>query len=171
MSTLEPTSAVFVASLGVLAAAGVAKIAKPDDTSRALRIAGWPSQRWLVRLAATGEVALAAAALAVPGHLTGSLVAAAYAGFAAFVGLALIKGWLLASCGCFGRPDSKPGLIHLLLDLGAAGCAVWWAARPPRNTAELFKGQPWAGAAMVVVSAAIAWLAYLIWTRPSVRTS
>ena len=171
MSALEPASAVFVASLGVLATAGVAKIVKPADTSRALRIAGWPAQRWLVRLGATGEVAIAAAALAEPGHLTGTFVAAAYAGFAAFVGLALIKGWPLASCGCFGRPDTKPGLIHLLLDLGAAGCAVWWALRPPGDTAELLRGQPWGGAAMLVVSATIAWLAYLIWTRPSLRTS
>lgn len=167
MSTLEPTSAVFIASLAILGAAGVAKVLNPDDTSRALQVAGLPAQRGLVRLGALAEIAIAIAAVLIPGALTGALVAASYASFASFVGLALLRGWPLASCGCFGRPDAKPGLSHLALDLGATACATWWALDPPRRSADLLSGQPWGGIALLTVSAVLAGLSYLIWTRPS----
>ena len=170
MRTLEPTSAIFVASLAILGSAGIAKLFKPDDTARALRIAGLPAGRGLVRIGAAAEITVAIVALAIPGPLTGALVGASYGAFAGFVALALLRGWPLASCGCFGRPDTQPGLSHLALDLGATAFAIWWALEPPRSIADLVSGQPWSGVALILVSAVVAGLAYLIWTKPSPGT-
>lgn len=166
MSGAPLPTAPFLASVAVLAAAGGAKLRRPDYTARALRIAGIRAGRRLVRLGAAGEIALAVAAVAAPGVVTGSLVAACYAGFAVFVGAALHRGWPLSSCGCFGRPDSRPRFPHLLLDLGAAAAAVWWAVEAPGATGRIFVHQPWHGAPLGLVSAVIAALALLVWNDP-----
>lgn len=159
-------TAPFLAASAVLAGAGVAKILRPDDTARALQIAGLPHHRRLVRIAAAGEVAVGAAAVAAPGPLTGALVAAAYAGFAAFVAVALLRGWPLSSCGCFGRPDSRPAYPHVALNAAAAAAAAWWAGVAPGRIGPLFVHSPWHGGPLALVSIVIAGLAYLVWTNP-----
>ena len=155
-------TAPFIASVVLLGAAGLAKLWRPDDTSGALRVAGLPSHRQLVRAGALLEIALALAAVIAPGALTGALVAAAYFTFTAFVATALVNRWPIASCGCFGRPDSRPGFGHLLLDAGATAAAVWWAVGAPGHLSSLFVRSPSLG----LVSAVIAALAYAIWTNP-----
>lgn len=165
--TVPPLSAPFLASCALLAAAGVAKMARPDDTARALAVAGLPHHRRLVRIGAVAEVAVAAAAAVVPGPVTGGLVAAAYAAFTLFVVAALALGWPLSSCGCFGRPDARPGYRHLLLDAGATATALWWAVSAPSRLAPLFAHTPWKGGPLVLVTIVIAGLAYLVWTDPA----
>jgi len=162
-------TAPFLAAAAILAVAGVAKIRRPDDTARALIVAGLPAHRRLVRAGALAEVAVGAAAVAVPGPVTGTLVAASYAAFTLFVGLALARGWPLSSCGCFGRPDARPGYVHLLLDAGAAAAAIWWAVGAPSGIGPLFVHSPWHGIPLALVAAVIAGLAYLIWTNPLER--
>ena len=164
-------TAPFLAATAVLAAAGLAKLWRPDDTTRALRVAGWPAHRQLVRVGAAAEVAIAVAAVAAPGPVSAALVAAAYAAFTAFVGVALVKGWPLSSCGCFGRPDARPGRAHLVLDAGAAAASVWWAVGAPRRVGPLFDHGPWDGAPLALVTILIAGLAYLIWTNPLERAT
>ena len=107
-------------------------------------------------------MAIALAAVITPGVLTGSLVAVAYFIFTAFVATALLKRWPLASCGCFGRPDSRPGFWHLLLDAGATAAAVGWAVRAPGHLGSLFVRSPGLGLVSVVIAA----FAYAIWTSP-----
>jgi len=155
-------TAPFIAAVVLLGAAGLAKLWRPDDTSGALRAAGLPSHRQLVRAGALVEMAIASAAVIAPGALTGSLVAVAYVTFTAFVATALLKRWPLASCGCFGRPDSRPGFWHLLLDAGATTAAVWWAVQAPGHLGSLFVRSPGLGLVSVVIAA----LAYAIWTNP-----
>lgn len=162
-------TAPFLAASVVLAAAGVAKLARPDDTARALRIAGLPHHRRLVRAGAAGEVAIGVAALALPGAVTGGLVAAVYAAFAAFVAVALAQGWPLSSCGCFGRPDARPGYPHLVLNVAAAAVAAWWAVVAPGRIGPLFVHGPWHGGPLALVALVIAGLAYLVWTNPLER--
>lgn len=152
-------SAPFLAATLLLGGAGLAKLFRPDDLGRALEIAGLPSDRRLVRLGAGAEVVVAMLALVVPRTLTGALVAVSYGGFAAFVCAALVRGWPLASCGCFGRPDSKPTYSHALLDVGAVVAAALWAASGPASTGHLFLQAP-----LVVVVVVITGLAYLVWT-------
>jgi hypothetical protein len=166
MTGAPAATAPYLAATAILLAAGVAKLVRPNDTARALQIAGLPSHRILVRLGAPAEVALASAALLRPGPVTGSLVAAAYAGFAGFVLVALIRGWPLSSCGCFGRPDTRSSYGHAALNAGAAAAAGWWAGTGPATLGPLFYHQPWHGAPLALVSAVITALAYLVWTNP-----
>jgi hypothetical protein len=169
--SLPPVTAPFVAATVLLGAAGVAKTFRPADTASALRAAGIPASRALVRAGAAAEIGLAAWALAVPGPVTGALVAAAYAIFAVFVVVALRRGWALASCGCFGRPDTPPTVAHAALNAGAAASAVWWAAAWPGGSGEsrlgrLFFHQPWHGVPLVLVTLVVTGMAYLVWTNP-----
>ncbi len=163
-------TAPFLAASAVLAVAGVAKIRRPDDTARALLAAGLPHHRRLVRTGAAAETVVGLAAMAAPGPVTGSLVAVSYAAFAVFVAVALVKGWPLSSCGCFGRPDARPGYPHLLLDAAAAAVAVWWAVTAPGHLGTLFVHSPWHGLPLALVTVVIAGLAYLVWTNPLERS-
>lgn len=165
--TTPAETAPFLAACAVLAAAGAAKLWRPDDTARALAVAGLPHHRRLVRLGAVAELGVAVSALVAPGPLTGSLVAAAYAAFTLFVGAALALGWPLSSCGCFGRPDALPGYRHLLLDAGASAVAVGWSLAAPTRFGPLLAASPWKGGPLLLVTTVIAGLAYLVWTDPT----
>lgn len=166
---MPAVSAPFLAAVAVLIAAGVAKAVRPDFTARALRDAGLPATRSIVRAGAGAEVAVGAAALAWPGWATGLLVSASYLAFAVFVATALRKGWALSSCGCFGRPDSRPNASHVVLDVAAAGVSIWWSAHAPVALGSGLSSQPWQGAPLVLAAAVVAFLAYLVWTNPLVE--
>jgi hypothetical protein len=166
-----PVTAPFVAATVLLGAAGVAKTIRPADTANALGAAGIPASRALVRVGAVAEVGLAAWALVGPGPLTGALVAVAYTIFAVFVVVALRRGWALASCGCFGRPDTPPTVAHAVLNAGAAASAVWWAvawrgSSGRTQLGRLFFHQPWHGLPLVLVTLVVTGMAYLVWTNP-----
>jgi hypothetical protein len=163
---LPPITAPYLAATAVLGGAGIAKAVRPADTATALRAA--PA---LVRIGAVAEVAVATAALAAPGPVTGALVATSYAAFAVFVVVALRRGWALSSCGCFGRPDTPPTVAHAVLNGAAAASAVWWAAawrggEGLSHLGRLFFHQPWHGGPLALVTVVLAGLAYLVWTDP-----
>ena len=167
MTSLAPlATSPFLAATALLAAAGAAKLARPDDTARALQAAGLPHHRLMVRAGAGLEMAVAVSALAAPGPVTGALVALSYAAFSAFVALALVRNWPLASCGCFGRPDSKPTWAHVAVDLGATAAAASWAAAGVPPWGSLLSSSPWHGAPLLLTAVVTAGLAYLVWTNP-----
>jgi hypothetical protein len=159
-------AAPYLAATGLLGAAGAVKLVRPSNTAMALRAAGLPSHRLAVRLGALTELSVAVAAVARPGLATGLLVAVSYGAFAGFVALALRRGWVIASCGCFGRPDTPPTGAHLLLNLAAAGCAAWWALAPPSSLTAAFDHQPWGGFPLVLVTAVVGYLGYMVFTNP-----
>ena len=163
-------TAPFLAAVALLGIAGLAKAIKPDYTARALQVAGIGTGRAMVRAGALAEVAVAVAALCTPNPITGALVAASYSGFAAFVGVALWKGWPLSTCGCFARRDSMPGVSHLVLDVGAALAAAVWAANPPLDLSAALSHQPWDGWPLLSVSALVALVAFIVWTDPLAQT-
>ncbi|HWH27719.1 MAG TPA: MauE/DoxX family redox-associated membrane protein [Mycobacteriales bacterium] len=139
------TAPVLVAA-ALLVAAAPGKLRRPGDTVTALRAVGLPAARSGVRALAVGELGLAMAVLIVPSPVVLLALAAAYAGFAVFVALALRAGTPLASCGCLGRPDTPPTRPHLVVvaALGAAslGAAVTGAASAPALLAEPGAGLP-----------------------------
>jgi hypothetical protein len=142
------------------------KLWRPDDTARALIAARLPLGRRAVRVGALAEVAVGMTAFALPGPVTGALVATSYLGFAGFIVVALRKGWAISSCGCFGRPDTPPSYVHAALDLGAAASALWWSASVPARLGHAFAHQPWHGGALALVTFVVLALAYMAWNNP-----
>jgi hypothetical protein len=156
----------YLAACALLVVAGVAKAARPDDTARAAvhvfggTVGRW---RWVVRAGAAAEVIVGAAALVVVGPALAGTVAASYVAFAGFVVLARRRGGPLASCGCFGRPDTPPTVLHAFVDAGLAVAAVWVAAAAPDGwTVPLVVDHgPWLGIPLLIASAACAFVAVL----------
>ena len=148
----------FLAAAALLVVAGIPKLAEPMPLVRALRSAGLPASRTLVRVIAASEALLGAWAIVTPGRLNAALVAAAYLLFTAFVALTLARGGVLGSCGCFGKPDTRPSRTHLAVTLATSLVAAGVAAVPPASA--------WSGEAvpeLVATAAFAALLAFLAW--------
>jgi hypothetical protein len=159
-------AAPYLASAALLGLAGLAKIARPENTVRALRAARFPASRTAVRGGAAAETGVSVAALVVPSALTGAMVAGSYFGFTLFTVLALRMRWPISSCGCFGKPDTIPTKAHAFLNAGAVASAFWWALSRPASLDRVFSDQPWHGAPLGLVTAVVALLAYIVWTNP-----
>jgi hypothetical protein len=164
--TGPPVTGLYVSAVVLLGAAGVAKVARPADTATALGSAGLRVGRNLVRAGAMAEVAVAVAALVAPGPVPGILVAVSYLGFAAFIAAALVRHWPVASCGCFGRPDTKPTVAHLVLNAAAVAAAGWWVVASHATVGQVFVHEPWAGVPLGLATAVCCLLAYLVFTNP-----
>jgi hypothetical protein len=122
-----------------------------------------------VRVGAATEVAAAAGALAWGTRPFAIALAVSYAGFAAFVLVALRRGVPLSSCGCFGGVrDTPPTSMHLALNVVAAGVAVAVAVGAPHGAALAdlgrMDGPLLLRAVFVVSTAACAWFAYVALT-------
>jgi hypothetical protein len=158
----------YLIAAGLLCVAGVAKAVRPDDTARAMAslLPGPPSlllMRWIVRLGALAEAVLGAVALAFPRPATAALVASSYLCFACVVAYVRRRGGPLATCGCFGRPDTPPTTLHLVIDLGLAASAAAVAMGAPHDGTLVTQlaHQPWAGFPLLFVSVVGLWLTAL----------
>ena len=151
----------FLAAGGLLVVAGLPKLRDPLPLVRAVRSTGLPASGPLVRALAVAEVALGVAAVVAPGRGTAALVAVAYAGFTAFVARTLRRGGVLASCGCFGRPDTPATRAHLVLTGGATATAAALAVFPP-ETGVWSGAAPASTAALAGFAALLGALAYLV---------
>ncbi|HEX5096499.1 MAG TPA: MauE/DoxX family redox-associated membrane protein [Acidimicrobiia bacterium] len=135
----------FAIAACLLAIAGVAKSAQPAATAGALAALRLPHQQWMVRTGGLAEALLACAALVTGNAVLAILVALSYTGFALFVAAALSKGTPLSSCGCFGRIDTPPHPVHIVLDLLAAGAAIGVAAHGGTSIRAVLAAQPMGG--------------------------
>jgi hypothetical protein len=152
----------YLASAALLVAAGGAKVADPLPLMRALMSVGLRTPRRLVQLAAGGEAALGVVALATGSAAAAAGVALSYAVFTAFVLVALRRGGVLASCGCFGKVDTPPTATHVAVTGALAVVAAAVAVRPIGPLPELLAGSPWNGLPLLLSSAAVAMTAYLV---------
>ena len=150
----------FLAVAGLLVVAGVPKLADPLPLVRALREAGMPASRLVVRAFALAEVGVGGWALAFPSRLSAALVAAAYVLFTGFVVHVLRRGGILGSCGCFGKPDTPATRTHAALTAAAALVAAAVAVDPPVS-AWYSSGHDLA--TITVVGALAALIAFLAW--------
>ncbi len=159
----------------LLVLAGVMKAARPDDTARALvqlmptrfsALSQVRRMRTTVRIAATLEAGLGVVAAAVPRSASAALVAASYVVFAGVVAYARSRDGALASCGCFGTPDTPATLVHVVVDLALAIAATLVATAAPTDGTIItaLAHQPFDGVPLLVVSAVGAWLTYLTLT-------
>jgi hypothetical protein len=152
-------AAPYLAAAALLVVAGGPKIADPLPLVRALRSVGLPAGRGLVRAFAVGEVGIGLAAMVQPSRTTALLVTALYVGFTAFVGLALARGGVLESCGCFGKADTPPTRAHLVLTGLLAVAAGALAVAPPPD--PVWTGTTLTSAASIVLVGFAALLAVL----------
>jgi len=151
----------FLAAAGLLAVAGLAKLARPAGTSRALRAQGLPARSVLVRLLGAAELLIAAAAL-LELRFGAALLAVAYGGFTVFVATALVRGRPLTSCGCFAEPDVPPTPVHLVVTAALAACGVAVAVGSGGGLPDLLDGSVLAAAAAVGSAVLVGWLSYLV---------
>jgi hypothetical protein len=155
----------YLVGCALLVMAGTAKMIRPGDTARALSAVlplSLARTRSLVRVGATAEAALGVVALVYPRTVTAGLVALSYAALAAFVMLARAKGGPIASCGCFGTPDTPATLLHVVINGGLAVAAMAVAVAAPSGTiVSVLSAQPLHGVPLVLVSALCVWLTFL----------
>jgi hypothetical protein len=107
----------------LLVFAGAAKTVDPAMTAGALRQLRLPSAPALVRVGAGAEMVLGLLAATVGWAALWWLVAASYLAFAGFVSAALRAGTMVGSCGCFGREDTPPHVVHVVVDVALAAIA------------------------------------------------
>jgi hypothetical protein len=155
----------YLIACSLLVVAGAAKLVRPADTARAIaQVTGLPLRPVVgaVRLGAGAEAALGVFAIIVPATLPAASVALSYAGFAGFVLAARASGRPIASCGCFGTPDTPATGLHVVLDVGLAAAAVVVAAAGHSGTiAGVLVHQPLHGVPLLLVSALASWLTLL----------
>ena len=147
----------FLAAAVLLVVAGGAKVVDPAPLVRALRSLGLPHLdlqrgRALVRVGAALEVAVGVAALVTGSRLAALAVAGSYAVFTAVVVRGLLRGGVLASCGCFGRADTPPTRTHAVVTAGLAVVAL--LVQPPAPSALTLP--------LLVATAAVVVTAYLV---------
>ena len=140
---------------------GGAKLVDPDPTAGALRAAGLPSGRWVARGLGLVEVMVAVPAL-VWGEAWSAGVGILYLGFAGFVGWSLAQGIPIQSCGCFGRADTPPTVLHIVFDLVMAGGALGAAVTGTQGLAGTMSTQPWLGVPYLGFVGMGVYLSYLL---------
>jgi len=161
---------VYLVACGLLAVAGTLKVFRPSDNALAVAKL-WPSvslrqARFAVRMLAGLEAALGVAAIAYPDPVAAAAVAASYVGFVGVVSYARARGGPLATCGCFGTPDTPPTVLHALIDAVLAFASAAYAAAGTRAwlpvvlSHQYFKGVP-----LLVAAALCGWLAFLAMVR------
>lgn len=154
----------FFVAAALLALSGGAKIRDPQPTRGALAAAGLPSSTFVVLLLGLIEMGAALAGLA--GMVAGALaVGLLYASFAGFVGVALYRRLPLQSCGCFGRADTPPTLLHVAVNLTAAGAALGLAGRGGADLIDVLGQQPAAGLPYLFYLGLATYLLVLLLTR------
>ena len=152
----------YLASAALLAVAGGAKLRDPLALVRALRSVGIAAPHLLVRAVATAELVLGLAAIGSGSRAAAAGVAVSYAVFTAFVLLALRRGGVLASCGCFGKADTPPTRTHVAVTGALAAVAGGVAVRPVGALPDLLREQPGTGLPLLLTSAVVAVTAYLV---------
>lgn len=149
------------AAAALLVLAGAQKVLDPMPLVRATRSVGLRVPRQVVRAGAAAELALGATVLVDGSRWSALAVAASYAGFTAFVLVALARKGVLASCGCFGRADTPPTVLHAVVTGGLSLAALTGVPGPVPLTAVA-----------VVTTAAVAVTGYLVLAvLPTVRAA
>lgn len=147
----------FLAAAGLLVVAGVPKLGDPMPLVRALRGAGLPASRPLVRAFAAAEVVVGLWALLSPNRWSAALVGLGYLGFTAFVVRVLVRGGILGSCGCFGKPDTPATGTHAVLTGLAALTAAAVAVAPPAHVWAHVDGELLTTVGLALLIGFLAW--------------
>jgi hypothetical protein len=148
----------FAIAAVLLAVGGAAKAVRPRDTAQALSAVGikfprvFPG-RVAVRIGGAIEAVIGVAALLVGGPVLCALVAVSYVAFAGFVVVALRTGAPISSCGCFGKVDTPPSIVHVVLDVAFAGVSAAAAFTGDVALPDVLGDQPLAGVPFLMLLA------------------
>jgi hypothetical protein len=148
---MSPAAGPFLVAAFLLVAGGLLKFGRPTDTVNAMTKVGVPATPALVRAGSAFEIVLGGAAFVEGGRLPAALLAASYLAFAVFVLAALLKGTPIASCGCFGRAETPATPLHVVVNVGAAGCGLAVALDPGAGIADVVSSQPYLGIPFVLL--------------------
>jgi hypothetical protein len=159
----------FAIAAVLLAVGGALKAVRPRDTAQALVAVGLRVPRFLparvaVRVGGAVEAGIGVAALLVGGPVLCGLVAASYLAFSVFVLVALRSGAPISSCGCFGKVDTPPSIVHVVVDLALAGVAVAAAFTGGVALPDVLADQPLVGIPFLLLLAIGCSLVYLAFT-------
>ncbi|CAN5251381.1 hypothetical protein BH18ACT5_BH18ACT5_07960 [soil metagenome] len=135
----------FFVTAALLAVSGIRKVVDPAPTSGALRAAGLPHRSTLVLGLGVFEVGVGASNLLVSNSVLVWAQAALYAAFAVFVLWALRQRIPIASCGCFGKPDTPPTRLHVVVNVAALVGASVHALTETPSLASVLGSQPLVG--------------------------
>ena len=145
----------FAIACALLAVGGALKAVRPGDTANALAALGVRAPRTFARGAVRAggaiEAVIGVAALLTGAAVLVALVALSYLAFAVFVVVALRSGTPLASCGCFGKVDTPPSVVHVVIDLTFAGVAAAAAVMGEVALPDVLSEQPLAGVPFVLL--------------------
>ena len=144
----------------VIAAGGVAKVARPAAFAATLRSLELPGGTAAARLSGTLEVAIGLGAVLVGGRAAALVVALAYAVFTAVVLAARRAG--AESCGCFGAVAAPPSTVHVAVNAGSAVVAALAALVGPAALTEVLADQPLAGIPYLATLAVGVWLTVVV---------
>jgi len=154
----------FLIAATLLVVGGLLKALRPLDTANALRGVGVPLGPGIVRFGGAAEAAVGIWAITTGGRWSAILVAVSYAAFTAFVVAALLRHAPIASCGCFGKADTPPSLVHVGVNLIACLAAVAVAVDPGAGLRAILATQPLAGAPFLLLVATGVFLTFLALT-------
>lgn len=154
--------AVATIALGLLGASGVAKLVDPEPTTGALRATRLPSSNVVSRLLGATEVVVAVGAV-VTGGVFVIAATGLYLAFGVFTFAALAQRIPLQSCGCFGREDTPPSVVHVVFN---ASAALALASLPILGVEPVPWSMPVVELALYAGFAAIGiWASYLLLAR------
>ncbi|MCY3616366.1 MAG: hypothetical protein F4Z00_00620 [Acidimicrobiaceae bacterium] len=154
---MSVVSALHASAALLLVVAGAAKLIRPADGFAGL--VGLRTRPFVVRLIGALEAGAGIAALILGGPAAW-IVGLLYAAFALVVLRAVLAG--ADSCGCFGRLDAPPSLIHVAgnLTLAAVSFIAAGAASPP--VSAVVQAAEESSATGVALASVIALLAGLV---------
>jgi hypothetical protein len=122
----------------LLAVSGVLKLRHPESVQPLLAVLHIPL--WLQRGRAVGLIELCVGIGAVVTAARSLIIAeaAAFGFFALVIGYVLAARIPLTSCGCAGARETPPSILHVGVDVAAAGAAALAAVSRPRSLAAMW---------------------------------
>jgi hypothetical protein len=154
----------FVVAAALLGLGGASKALDPDDTARALGVMRLPSARLLVRAGGAVELVIGAGALAFGNRAFAALVGLSYLAFLAFVVMARVRHAPLSSCGCFGKIDTPPSLIHVGVNTLAVVVATAVVLDPGVALPDVLADQPLLGLPFILLAVVGMYLSFVALT-------
>ncbi len=152
----------------ILVLSGALKVVSPDSAADALTMVlsplGVRVPDFGVRALGAAEMGLGVVGLVVGGSLVALGIAGSYLGFAAVAEILRRQTDAVSSCGCFGRNDTPPSVIHTAVNLVAAAIGFAAVVWPADDVSTVLADQPATGVPFVVLVLLGTYLFFLAFT-------